>query len=247
MLKVVIVDDEKSGVIALELSLKEFCPDVEVVGVAYSALDGIKEIQLKKPDLVFSDIEMPFMSGIEMIEGIPNRNFDVIFVTAYNQYAIKAFKLSATDYILKPVNVLELINSIKKIQEKRKFVIESNLKIENLKSALSGKISLPCIDGSEFVKIQDIIRVEADGSYSKVYTADGKMRHVTKNLKFFEDSLETESFYRTHKSHLINLGYIKKYSPIKDGGVIQMTDGSEILISRNVKTDFSEMLIKFTK
>lgn len=247
MLKVVIVDDEKSGVIALELSLKEFCPEVEVVGVAHSALDGIKEIQTKSPDLVFCDIEMPFMSGIEMIERISNRTFDVIFVTAYNQYAIKAFKLSATDYILKPVNVLELINAIKRIQEKRKFVIDSNVKMENLKYALSGKISLPCIDGSEFVKIDEIIRVEADGSYSKIFTNDGKMRHVTKNLKFFEDSLETESFFRTHKSHLINLSYIKKYSPLKDGGIIQMSDGSEILISRNVKNDFSEMLNKFIK
>ena len=247
MLKVVIVDDEKSGVIALELSLKEFCPDVEVVGTAFSALDGIKEIQLKNPDLVFCNIEMPFMSGIEMIEGISARNFDVIFVTAYNQYAIKAFKLSATDYLLKPVNIIELINAIKRIQEKRKFVIESNLKIENLRLALSGKIGLPCLDGSEFVKIDEIIRVEADGSYSKVFTTDGKMRYVTKNLKYFEDSLENESFYRTHKSHLINLEFIKKYSPIKDGGVIQMSDGSEILISRNVKTEFSEILNRFIK
>ncbi len=247
MLKVVIVDDEKSGVTAMELSLKEYCPDVEIAGTAFSALDGIKEIQLKNPDLVFCDIEMPFMTGIEMIESISNRTFDVIFVTAYNQYAIKAFKLSATDYILKPVNVLELINAVKRILEKRKTVFESNLKMENLKAALSGKLSLPSMDGVEFVKIHDIIRIEADGSYSKVYTTGGKMQLVAKNLKFFEESLEGESFFRTHKSHFINLEYIKKYSPVKDGGIIQMTDGAEILISRNVKTEFAEILNRFIK
>lgn len=247
MLKVVIVDDEKSGVTALELSLKEFCPEVEVVGKAYSAIEGVKEIQSKKPDLVFCDIEMPFMSGIEMIEGISNRAFDVIFVTAYNQYAIKAFKLSATDYLLKPVNILELINAINRIQQKQNTLLESNLKIDNLKAALSGKLSLPCLDGTEFVKIEDIIRIEADGSYSKVYTTEGKMYYVTKNLKYFEESLETESFYRTHKSYLINLKFIKKYSPLKDGGIITMSDDSEILISRNVKTDFSEILNRFIK
>lgn len=249
MIKAIIIDDEKKAVRALESAINEYCTQVEIVGMAYSALEGIKEIQLKNPDLVFVDIEMPIMSGIELIEQFANRKFEVVFVTAYNQYAVKAFKVCAIDYLLKPLNIMELINAVQKITDKKEKQAENptHIPIEKLKIALSGKLAIPTTNGSEYININEIIRIEADGSYSKVYTTDGKMRLVTKNLKSFEDSLEGESFFRTHKSHLINIEHIKKYSPVKDGGYIEMIDDSEILVARSVKTILVELINKYAR
>jgi two-component system, LytTR family, response regulator len=249
MIKAIIIDDEKKAIIALEAAIKEYCTQVEIVGAAHTALEGIKEIQTKNPDLVFVDIEMPSMSGIELVEQFVNRKFEVVFVTAYNQYAIKAFKVNATDYLLKPLNIMELINAVQKISDKKEKQPENPtpIPIEKLKIALSGKLALPTASGSEYVNINEIIRIEADGSYSKVFTIDGKMRLVTKNLKSFEDSLEGESFFRTHKSHMINIEHIKKYNPLKNGGLIEMADGNEILVARSVKNTLVELITKYTK
>ncbi len=242
MIKAVIIDDEKSAVISIELALKEYCPAVEVVGKSYSAKDGIKEIEEKKPDLVFLDIQMPHMTGIELLEQVVQRSFDVIFVTAFNEYAVKAFKLNAIDYLLKPVSIPELIQAVHKVTENKGNQLSSNDKLERLKAALSGKVGLPFSSGTEFIKIADIIRIEADGSYCKVVTVDGKTRLISRNLKEMQTSLEEESFYRTHKSHLINLEHIKKYSPLKDGGLIEMSDGTNIDIARGSKAEFAALL-----
>ncbi len=248
MIKAIIIDDEKKAVKALEVALKEYCPDVEVIGIATSPVEGIREIQQKNPDLVFLDIEMPAMSGIELIEQFANRHFDVIFVTAYNQYAVKAFRVSATDYLLKPVNVMELINAVKKITERRKNNpgIAPEVNTEKLKIALSGKLALSTLTGTEYINIKEIVRIEADGSYSRVFTSDRKMRLVSKNLKSFEESLEGESFFRTHKSHLINIEHLVKYSPVKDGGTVEMSDGSDIPVARSVKPLLSDLISRNT-
>lgn len=242
MIRAIIIDDEKSAVTSIELSLKEYCLDVEIVGVAYKALEGIKEIELKKPDLVFLDIQMPHMTGIEMLEKIGNRNFEVIFVTAFNDYAIKAFKLNAIDYLLKPISIPELIKAIHKVKEAKLNRVNMEDKLERIKAALSGKVGLPFSSGTEYIKISEIIRIEADGSYCKVITTDAKIRLISRNLKEMQHALDGESFYRTHKSHLINLEHIKKYSPLKDGGLCEMADGSQIEISRNSKAEFSTLL-----
>ncbi len=242
MIKAVIIDDEKSAVISIEIALKEYCPTVEVIGKACSAKEGILEIETKKPDLVFLDIEMPHMTGIELLEQIEQRKFDVIFVTAYNEFAVKAFKLNAVDYLLKPVSIPELIRAVNKVSESRKNQTAAAYKLDNLKASLSGKVGLPFSSGTEFVKISDIIRIEADGSYCKVITSDGKTRLISRSLKEMQTSLEEESFYRTHKSHLINLEHIKKYSPLKDGGLVEMADGANIEIARTSKAEFASLL-----
>lgn len=242
MIKALIIDDEKSAVISIEIALKEYCPNVEVVGKAMSAREGILEIETKKPDLVFLDIQMPHTTGIELLEQIEHRNFDVIFVTAFNEFAVKAFKLNAIDYLLKPINIPELIRAVNKVAESRKNQIATNYNIDKLKAALSGKVGLPFSSGTEFVKIKEIIRIEADGSYCKVITVDGKTRLISRNLKEMQTSLEEESFYRTHKSHLINLEHIKKYSPLKDGGLVEMADGANIEIARGNKAEFASLL-----
>ncbi len=240
MIKAVIIDDEKSAVTSIELALNEYCPAVEVVGKAHSAKEGIQEIKIKNPDLVFLDIQMPHMTGIELLEQIEHRDFDVIFVTAYNEYAVKAFKLNAVDYLLKPISIPELIKAVHKVKE-NKGNFETD-KIEKLKATLSGKVGLPFSSGTEFVKISEIIRVEADGSYCKVITTDGKIRLISRNLKEMHTSLENESFYRTHKSHLINLEHIKKYSPLRDGGLVEMADGAQIEVARTNKAEFASLL-----
>ncbi len=242
MIKAVIIDDEKSAAISIELALKEYCPTVEVVGKSNSAKEGIKEIETKKPDLVFLDIQMPHMTGIELLEQIDHRNFDVIFVTAFNEYAVKAFKLNAIDYLLKPISIPELIKAVNKVSGNKDNQSTANDKLDRLKAALSGKVGLPFSSGTEFIKISDIIRIEADGSYCKVVTIDGKTRLISRNLKEMQTSLEEESFYRTHKSHLINLEHINKYSPLKDGGLIEMADGAKIEIARGNKAEFSALL-----
>lgn len=252
MLRAVIIDDEKNAVTAMEIAIKEYCPEVEIIGTALSAKDGIKEIQNKNPDLVFVDIEMPQMTGLEMIEQFENRKFEVIFVTAYNQFAIKAFKVNATDYLLKPINILELINAISRIADRieKQGVSQVNVeqvKVEKLKVALAGKLTLPTATGSEYINIKDIIRIEADGSYSKIYTIDNKSRVVTKSLKSLEDSLEGESFFRCHNSYLINVEYIKKYNPVKDKGSIEMVDDSNIPVARSVKIELAELIKKYAR
>lgn len=250
MLKAIIIDDEKNAVTAMEIAIKEYCPEVEIVATAFSAKDGIKEIQNKNPDIVFVDIEMPQMTGIEMIEQFGIRKFEVIFVTAYNQFAIKAFKVNAIDYLLKPINIVELINAVKKIAERiegKQTVSQIQIQGEKLKMALSGKLTLPTATGSEYINIKDILRIEADGSYSKVYTVDNKMRLITKNLKSLEMSLEGESFFRCHNSHLINLEYIKKFIPTKDKGFIEMADESSIPVARSVKIELAELIKKYTR
>jgi two-component system LytT family response regulator len=242
MIKVVIIDDEKSAVTSIELSLKEYCPSVEVVGKSYSAKDGIKEIETKNPDLVFLDIQMPHMTGIELLEQIEKRNFEVVFVTAFNEFAVKAFKLNAIDYLLKPISIPELIKAVNKVSVNKNNQLTAGDKLDKLKATLSGKVGLPFSTGTEFVKISDIIRVEADGSYCKVITIDGKTRLISRNLKEMQASLTDESFYRTHKSHLINLEHIKTYSPLKDGGLIEMADGAKIEIARTNKAEFAALL-----
>lgn len=247
MIKTIIIDDEKNATKALEIAINEYCPQIEIIGIANSALDGIKEIQLKSPDLVFTDIEMPQMSGIELIEQFPNRKFDVIFVTAYNQYAVKAFKVAAVDYLLKPINIMELVQAVNKLADKKPIDAEEhNYSMARLKAALSGKLAIPASKGFEYLPLQEIIRIEADGSYSKIITIDNKTRMVSKNLKSFEEILIDDGFYRVHKSHLINLKYIKRFVPEKDGGFIEMTDNSVVLISREVKKDLSLTINKFT-
>lgn len=251
MLKAIIIDDERNAVTAMEIALKEFCPDVEVVGTANSAKEGIKEIQNKNPDIVFVDIEMPQMTGIEMIEQFGNRNFEVVFVTAYNQFAIKAFKVNAIDYLLKPINIVELINAVKKIADriaqKQSNTIQPQLQEEKFKQALAGKLTLSTASGSEYIDIKDITHIEADGSYAKVYTVNGKMRLVTKNLKSFEASLEGETFFRCHNSYLINVSYIKKYTPTKDKGFIEMMDGTTIPVARSAKVELAELINKYVR
>jgi len=248
MLTAVIIDDEVDAVYSIELIINEYCSNVSIVGKANSAIEGRDIILEKKPDLIFLDIEMPRGTGFDLLEMLPERNFDIIFITAYNNWAIKAFKYSAVDYILKPIDIDELIEAVDKVEKNisSKGFSEDKYQalLENIKVNTNKKLSISTSEGIEYVEISKIIRFEGEGSYSKVYIIDQPVLLISKNLKEFQELLSKNNFFRTHNSHLINLEFVKKYV-LKDGGHIEMKDDSIVPISRRKKDVFNEVMQRF--
>ncbi len=247
MLQTIIVDDEKRGRELLRMVLTTHCPEVKVVGEASNVKEAYTLILQTDPDLVFLDIEMPGGSGFDLLTKFDEINFEVIFVTAFDKYAIKAIKFSAMDYLLKPVDEEELVKAVKRVEENQNKKSNkdrvSNL-IQNVRKTTDNqKIGLTSSDGLEFIEIKTILRCEADGKYTSVFLHDGKKLLVSKNLKEFEDLLTEYNFIRIHHSHLVNLDYIKKYQSGR-GGYVVMSDGSTITVSQRKKEDFLSSLKK---
>lgn len=242
MIKTIIIDDEKHAISGLKYELSMNCPQVAVIGETTDPKEGIHLVQELKPNLIFLDIEMPTMNGFELLKNISGKiDFDVIFVTAYDQYAIKAFKFSAVDYLLKPVNSNELKDAIR-LLEKRKYSF-NNEHFEALLSNISKKnntlekIVLPTSKGLEFIEVKQIIRCESDSNYCKVFLTNNEFLFLAKTLKEIESILFEYGFYRIHNSHLIALDHIARYQNI-DGGVIEMKDGTSIPVARSKKNEF---------
>ena len=230
-LTAIIVDDEFHGRENLKKILELYCPEVSVLGLAESTVQAIKLVRELKPDVVFLDINMPVLDGFDFLSEFENRDFMVVFVSAYAEHGIKAVKAGAADYLLKPVNIKELKVTVKKLVSLKEKKIDENPYFEQ------DKLVVPDSHGFNIINLDEIIRIEADGSYSKIHLIDGKSRIVTKTLKDFEDSLPETSFFRVHKSHIVNLQYVKEFSGI-DGGTVKMTDGSKVEVSRRKVTDF---------
>lgn len=238
MLSAFIVDDEVQSRETLERMLINFCPQVEILGKAASVAEAVTLIDEQQPDVVFLDIEMPGGNGFTLLEHYEELPFEVIFTTAHDLYAINAIKFSALDYLLKPVNIKELQEAVKRAEKKIGSKNENSRtqKIDTLKSNLSqgdqpfSKIALPTSEGIDFVEIDDIIRVEAERSYSNFHLKSRKKILVSKPLREFEDLLEQCNFFRTHKSHMINLNHLKKYVKGK-GGYVIMNDDSHVDVS----------------
>jgi two-component system, LytTR family, response regulator len=248
-LKTVIVDDEQDAVAFINSIIEEYCPSLEVVARANNIVQGVSAINDKKPDLVFLDVEMPNGNGFDLLAQFPEKDFDVVFITAFNHYAIKAIKFSAVDYILKPININEFIEAVNRVIKKRSerpSQGNENLKIllENLRTSPPSRMAIPTADGMEYLNPRDIIRIEADRSYSWFYLTGGRKILVSKHLKEFQELLSDRYFFRSHNSHLINLKYVKKYIR-KEGGYIEMTDGAMISVSRNRKDLFLAHMAKF--
>jgi len=242
MIKAIIIDDEKHCIETLKLELQDHIQDIEVIATANSGEEGIELIEERKPDLVFLDIEMPFMNGFEMLKRIQNIQFDVIFVTAYNEHAVKAFKFSAMDYLMKPVHPRELMSSIDRFKAKRNKTIQTDhldLLLEHLtqKTDKQLKIAFSTADGVEFVFPDKILRCEASGNYCQIFKIDGDKIIVSKPLKDVQNLLSEDKFFRVHQSHLINIQHVKKFIKT-DGGHIIMDDGSEIAVARSKKEFF---------
>jgi two-component system, LytTR family, response regulator len=250
MLRVVIIDDEPDAVKFIQGIIAEYCPNLEVAGIANSARDGVSVISQTQPDLVFLDVQMPHGSGFDLLSSFPQKTFDVIFITAYNHYAIQAIKFSAVDYILKPVNIGELIEAVNKVEQKRASREYRNLNysnlLENLKAPLPSKLAIPTTDGIEYLNTSEIIRIEADRSYSWFFLTDKKKYLVSRNLKEYQELLQDLNFFRPHNSHLINMIFVKKFIR-HEGGYIEMTDGSNVPISRGKRDLFLVQMSRISK
>ncbi len=247
-MKVILVDDERVANESLELIIHEYLQDVEIVGTACSANEARKLITFSKPDLVFLDIEMPGEDGFELLKSLKSINFNIIFITAYNQYAIKAFKFSAIDYLLKPVKIPELISAINRVKEVmgQRQAPDYKALLENIQSAKPVKIVLSTTESREYLNIGDIIRIEGDVNYSKFFLIGGRTIMVSKTLKVYEDLLIGNDFFRSHKSSLVNLKHVKRVIS-KDGLNIEMSDGSHAMLSRQCKDDFLQAMDSFIK
>jgi len=238
MIRAIIIDDEEKARKTLSDSLSLYCKNINVIAQADGIKTGLNTIEKHSPDVVFLDIMMTDGSGFDLLELLPSINFDVIFVTASDKYAVKAFQFSAVDYILKPIKPQELLRAVGKLKES--IGVEAiNKKLEVLISNKNNfeKIALPALDGLYFVKIEDIARCESDGNYTTFFMNSGDKLVVTKLIKEYEEMLSPLSFYRIHKSHIINFKYIRKYSK-GDGGTVIMTDGTKIEVSRRRKDGF---------
>ena len=249
-MKIIIVDDEPLSQEALQQVLEEYCPDETITGIYSSIDDAYKAIEKDPPDLIFLDIEMPEGTGFDLLSRFTEIPFEVIFVTGYDKYAINAIKFSCLDYILKPFTINEVIEAIRKAQLKRKDMdvskrIETLISNLNTSSNISNRIGIPTQFGLNFITIEDIIRLEADGSYSLIHLKDQKPILCTRILKEFETLLEDqESFFRIHRKHLVNLKFISKYHK-GDGGYVVMVDGTSIDVSRRKKEEFLKRLKSF--
>lgn len=242
-IKAIIIDDEERARRVLSGMLKEYCPDVEVISLCENVPQGVLEINRKKPDVVFLDIEMPDYSGFELLEFFKDVDFEIIFVTAYNKYALRAFEVSAVDYILKPVRIDQLENAISKLQNKLRLTMVDRLELLklNLQSERIKKIAVPVSDGLILIKVNEISHIDADGSYSTLYLVDGSNMLVSKKLKYFEDLLSNQNnFYRIHRSHLINIEYVKKYS--RHDSEISLENNQKIKVARDNKVEFEELI-----
>lgn len=244
-LKAILVDDELPSLQNLQQKLVEFCPDISVIAMAQNPEEAIQLIEFHRPDVVFLDIEMPRMNGFKMLEEINEKNFDIIFITAYNHYAIDAIRISAFDYLVKPVPVKDLQNSVSRLINTHRRQMPEKIEVlrQNLANSRSqnDKITIVTNEGVDFYEISQIIRIESSSNYSKIHFKDGKVLLVTKILKDFEEILSPYRFYRIHNSHLINLSYIKKYLR-GDGGQVIMQNDEVIDVARRKKEEFLKLI-----
>lgn len=231
----IIVDDELFGRENLKKIIETYCHEIEILGTAESAVSAKKLVQLYNPEVVFLDINMPVLDGFDFLEEYDDKKFMVVFVSAHEEYGIKALKAGADDYLLKPINIKELKQTIKKllIIKEKKVTVKSEDEVD--------KIMLPAAHGFDVLLIDNIIRLEAEGCYTRVVLKEGKNVIVSRTLKDFEDTVPKEKFLRVHKSHLINLKHIKDYSRLS-GNFVTMTDGSKVEISRRKVSEFIQKI-----
>ena len=245
MIKTIIVEDEERSRIVLKELLEKYCPNVSVIEEAEGVQEAIKKIHEHKPDLIFLDIQLKDGTGFDILENINESHADIIFTTAFDNYALKAFKYSAIDYLLKPIIIKELVGAVQKLKETEARILARH-KIEHLLSNLKRKDNDPplllisTMNDIQFVKIDNIIRCEADGAYCTIYQKDGSSIMVSKVVKEFEFLLKDYNFFRVHQSHLVNLQVIKKY--IKGDNCLLLNDGSTIPISKGRKEKFFSVL-----
>jgi two-component system LytT family response regulator len=247
MIKTILVDDERSSLESLSFELDAYCPDVKVIATCKDPQEGLKKIVELKPDLVFLDIEMPGMNGFELLQSLSSISFDVIFVTAYDQFAVRAFEFNAVDYILKPVRKMKLVQAVNKVQERNQHqfnpsqlaALMQNLQLQS-KSGLE-KIALPIGEGFSMVHVNDICYLKAESNYTWVHLISKEKHLIAKTLKEVEGLLNFPQYFRAHKSYLVNLNHVDKYVR-GQGGYLVTSGGEHIPVARSQKNDLINVL-----
>ncbi|HEX5625984.1 MAG TPA: LytTR family DNA-binding domain-containing protein [Saprospiraceae bacterium] len=246
-LKTIIIDDEKSSIDSLRFELKEYCPEVQIMDTCQDPVKAVELLQRLEPDLLFLDIEMPGMNGFELLQQLPEYAGQVIFVTAYDQFAINAFEFNAVDYLLKPVRKSKLIAAVQKVMERQNVRVDKfNLDalLQNIRIQSQGgleTIALPTSDGFKMVHINDIAYLQAESNYTRVHLADRKIHLVSKTLKDMEEMIRFSQYFRAHKSYLVNLNHVDRYIR-GQGGYLVMKDQVQIPVARTQKIELLKML-----
>lgn len=245
MIKAILIDDEIHCLDTLGILLKEYCPEVQILDQCRSAANGLLAIERLRPELVFLDIEMPGMNGFDMLEKLPEISFSIIFTTSYDQYAIKAIRFSALDYLLKPIDPNELKRAIKKVEEQIHLPMAEQfqilLKQIQDKDHQFNKIAVPTSDGYELIPVTQLVRCEANDNYTHIYLKNKNRIIACRSLKDLEEQLQNFNFFvRVHHSYIVNLNEVNKYVR-GEGGYLVMSDGSSVNVSRSRK----EALLKW--
>lgn len=245
MIKALLVDDEERAIDSLQLMLEKFIPEIGQIQSCSDPRKCSRIIHEMKPDLVFLDVRMPFLSGFELLDSIPNKSFKVIFTTAYDEYAIKAIRFSALDYLLKPVDVDELINAVKRFMRSIDYEWPQQELFKNVSHNMQAggsqhfRLALPSKEGVHFLMPSEVMRCEASGNYTVFHVGDGKQLITSKTLGEYEDLLSPFHFIRTHKSHLVNLEYI---SYVDHNGFVILKDSTKVEVSRRRKAEVTNAL-----
>ena len=239
-LRTILVDDEPDCVNLLKFELQQHCPQIEIVGTFSSSTKALNEIDLLYPDLVFLDIEIPVMNGFELLEKLMPINFNIIFVTAYNQFAIKAFRFSALDYLVKPFDINDLVEAVAKAEKQQQ---PSTTQLEKLQREIKGaaitKIAIPGQNGVTFIEINDIVFAEASSNYTKLVLLNKQQHIISKTLKDVQDVLEQQHFLRIHRQYIINLNHVKQFFR-GDNMYVVMDNGENIPVARSQKDKLVE-------
>ena len=239
-LKTVLIDDEPDCVNLLKFELNQHCPQVEVVGTFNSSTKALNEIELLNPDLIFLDIEMPMMNGFELLEKLMPIRFNIVFVTAYNQFALKALKVNALDYLVKPFDITELVEAVAKA---KRNIHPTQHQLENMQREMKGtatsKIAIPGQNGITFIEINDIVFAEASNNYTKLILLNKQQHIISKTLKDVQDVLEARQFLRVHRQYIINLNHVKQFFR-GDNMYVVMDNGENIPVARSQKDKLVE-------
>lgn len=241
MIRAVIIDDIPEAIAVLKSDLENYCVNIEVVGSADGVVTGAKLIREIKPDLVFLDIQMKDGSGFDLLEILPDVHFKLIFTTASDEFAVKAFKFSAVDYLLKPIDPDELMDAVARVETQDKAAQRIDLLKENF--VKTKKIALNTLEKIHIVNVEEILRCESNINYTMFYFTDGSKLLVTKTLKEFDNLLSEHNFIRVHQSHLINTHFIKEF--LKSSGEIVMKDGTKVPVSTRKKQVLMDMISNF--
>jgi two-component system LytT family response regulator len=244
MLRAVLIDDDESNLSSLSEKLSKHCPQIHIISRCDNAQEGIEVIENAKPDVVFLDIEMPVMNGFVMLQQLDYKDFALIFVTAYDHYAIKAIRYSALDYLVKPVEIEELKVAVEKAEanrSNRSSHLQLDLLLDQLHKKQPRRITIPTTDGLQFINLEDIVYLEASNNYTTIFLSGSQKYLVCRTLKDFEELLPAETFLRIHHSNIVNKYHVEKYIR-GDGGQVVMRNGNVLDVSKRKKSEFLQAI-----